>query len=567
VGDGQPAEAAGDGTAGGEAGGEGPGADGTGSEATAAASAEEHRLRRDLGFWGLTAIGFSNIVGSGWLFAAMYAAQTAGPAALLSWLGAGVLVGLIALVMVELGASRPEGGGTVRWPLYASGRLVGTLIGWSVLLSVGGTAAEISAIMQYADHYLPGIYSSGTLTPSGLGVAVALSVLLTALNWFAVKMFARLNNLVSAFKVIVPILTVAALMASGWHSGRLTDHGGFAPYGYAACLSALAGGGIVYSVNGFQAPLDFSGETRKARRIVPAAVLTGIGLALVMYLALQLAFLFAVPEDLLGHGWKGVSFDSPFGQLALILNLHWLSSLLYADAVVSPGGSAYVGVAVNARHTYALAKNRTLPRYFMRVDGKTGVPHRALVLNLLVIVVFLLPFGGWQSIVTVMGDMYLLIYAASAVAAAVFLADPGSSTAGWVPGLRWIAPVSFVVASEFVYWSGWHELRIALPLVLGGLLLFLLMRRGRTSGRTGEEREEPLWAELRAGSWLLVYLAGLTALSWLGSFEGTSRLPAPWDTAVVAAVSLGLFFWAVRAGVAHRTSKREATGAPAESPS
>jgi hypothetical protein len=169
--------------------------------------------------------------------------------------------------------------------------------------------------------------------------------------------------------------------------------------------------------------------------------------------------------------------------------------------------------------------------------------------------------------VTVMGDMYLLIYAASAVAAAVFLADPGSSTAGWVPGLRWIAPVSFVVASEFVYWSGWHELRIALPLVLGGLLLFLLMRRGRTSGRTGEEREEPLWAELRAGSWLLVYLAGLTALSWLGSFEGTSRLPAPWDTAVVAAVSLGLFFWAVRAGVAHRTSKREATGAPAESPS
>ncbi|WP_221505845.1 APC family permease [Streptomyces eurocidicus] len=499
-------------------------------------------MHRHLGFWGLTAIGFSNIVGSGWLFAAMYAAQTAGPAALLSWVGAGLLCGLVALVMIELGASRPEGGGTVRWPLYASGRLVGTLVGWSVLLSVGGTAAEISAIMQYADHYLPDIYDGGTLSPFGLGVAVALSVLLTALNWFTVRAFARLNNLVSVFKVLVPVVTVIALFASGWHSGRLTDHGGFAPYGYAACLSALAGGGIVYSVNGFQAPLDFSGETRNPRRTLPASVLTAIALAVLMYLALQLAFLFTVPENLLGHGWQGVSFESPFGQLALILNLHWLSSLLYADAVASPGGSAYVGVALNARHTYALAKNRTIPRFFMRVGERYGIPHRALLLNLVVIVLFLLPFGGWQHIVSVMGDMYLLIYAASAVAVAVFRAGPGRERmAGWVPGLRWIAPVSFVVASEFVYWSGWHDLRLALPLVLAGLLLFLAM------WRTGHN-ERSLGEELRTGAWLVVYLGALTLLSWLGTFKGSGRLPAPYDSVTVAVVTLGIFFWAVRSG-------------------
>jgi amino acid transporter len=530
-----------------------------GGEASAPA-ADERKLRRELGFWGLTAIGFSNIVGSGWLFAALYAAQTAGPASLLSWVGAGLLVGLVALVMVELGASRPEGGGTVRWPLYASGRLVGTVIGWSVLLSVGGTAAEISAIMQYAAHYLPGIYRGGSLTLSGLGVAVVLSVVLTVLNWFAVRMFARLNNLVSVFKILVPLITVVALLASGWHSGRLTDHGGFAPYGYAACLSALAGGGIVYSVNGFQAPLDFSGETRNARRTVPAAVLTGIGLALLTYLALQIAFLFSVPGDLLGHGWHGVSFESPFGQLALILNLHWLSSLLYADAVISPGGSAYVGVAIDARHTYALAKNRTLPRYFMRVNERFGIPHRALVLNLLVIVVFMLPFGSWQDIVSVMGDMYLLIYAASSVAVAVFIADPGSTTAGWVRGLRWVAPVSFVVASEFVYWSGWDDLRLALPLVLlAGLGLFLAMRRSAAHADDGTGLgDRPLWAELRAGSWLVAYLAGLTLLSWLGSFGGEAHLPAPWDTAVVAVLALGTFFWAVRAGVVQLAEGREA---------
>ncbi|GAA2894649.1 APC family permease [Streptomyces mexicanus] len=512
-----------------------------GQEMIPQARAQERRLRRDLGFWGLTAIAFSNIVGSGWLFAAMYAAQTAGPASLLSWVGAGLLCVLVALVMIELGASRPEGGGTVRWPLYASGRLVGTLIGWSVLLSVGGTAAEISAIMQYAGHYLPGLYHGGSLSLTGLGVAAALSVVLTVLNWFAVRLFARLNNLLTLFKIAVPVVTVVALLASGWHTGHLTDHGGFAPYGYAACLSALAGGGIVYSVNGFQAPLDFSGETRSPRRTVPAAVLAGIGLAVAMYLALQVAFLVAVPDGALGHGWRGVNFDSPFGQLALLLNLHWLSALLYADAVVSPGGSAYVGVALDARHTYALAKNGTLPRWFMAVERRSGIPRRALVLNLAVILVFLLPFGGWQDIVSVMGDMYLLTYAACAVAAAVFLADPGSRTAGWVPGLRWIAPVSFVVSAEFVYWSGWHDLRLALPLVLAGLLVFLAMRRTTGQGR-------PLAAELGTGAWLVVFLAVLTLLSWLGSFGGSARLPAPWDSLAVAAFAVAVFFWAVRSG-------------------
>lgn len=501
---------------------------------------EERLLRRDLGFWGLTAIGFSNIVGSGWLFSAMYAAQTAGPAALLSWVAAGILCALIALVMVELGATRPEGGGTVRWPLRANGRLVGTVIGWSALLSVGGTAAEITAIMRYADHYLPWLYNGSTLTAAGVGVAVGFSALLTALNWFAVRMFARLNNLVTIVKVAVPVVTIVALLASGFHPGRLTDHGGFAPYGYGACLSALAAGGIVYSVNGFQAPVDFSGEAGNARRTVPLSVLTGIGVAVLIYLGLQLAFLFSVPESLLGHGWHGVNFDSPFGQLALLLNLQWLSSLLYADAVLSPGGSAYVGVAVDGRHSYALGKNTLIPRFFMKVHERSGIPRRALALNLAVIVVFLLPFSGWQQIVAVMGDMYLLTYGASAIAAATFRATDEQRLAGWIPGMRWIAPLSFVVSGEFVYWSGWHDLRLVLPLVLVGVPLFLALWRGTWGGA--------LVAELRDGAWLVVYLLVLTLLSWLGSFAGRGYLPAPYDTVVVAAVSLVVFWWGVRSG-------------------
>jgi amino acid transporter len=502
--------------------------------------AEEKRLRRHLGLGSLTAIGFSNIVGSGWLFAAMYAAQIAGPASLLAWIGAGVLCALASLVMVELGGSHPEGGSTVRWPLYASGRLVSAVVGWSVLLLVGATSAELTSIIRYAGHYLPQLYYGKTITPVGVLVAALLAVVLTALNWYGVRLFGRVNNLVTVLKIAIPVLTVIALIASGFHPGRLTDHGGFAPYGYPAVLSALTDGGIVYSVNGFQAPVDFSGEAINPRRSVPLAVLGGIALSVLLYLGLQLAFLYSVPDSTLVHGWNGVNFDSPFGQLALLLNLQWLSMLLYADAVLSPGGAAFVGVALNGRHTYALAKNRTLPRSFMKVHDRSGIPRRALALNLAIVVVFLLPFGGWQAIVSVLGDLFLLLYVSAAVAAGVFLAVEPQRLSGWVPGLRVIAPLSFVAATEFVYWSGWDALKLVLPLTLIGVPLFVWLWRG--------ERLDPLSTELRRGAWLIGYLLVLTLLSWLGSFKGAGYLAAPWDSVVVALVALGSYPLAVRSG-------------------
>ena len=137
-----------------------------------------------------------------------------------------------------------------------------------------------------------------------------------------------------------------------------------------------------------------------------------------------------------------MNFDSPFGMLALILNLHWLSTLLYADAVISPGGSAYVGVAIDARHTHALAKNGVLPTGVLAVDRRSGIPRRAIAVNVLVILAFLLPLGGWQNVVSVVGDLYLLTYGAAAVAAGVFAVE--AEQHGWLRHITWVAPVSFV---------------------------------------------------------------------------------------------------------------------------
>ncbi|WP_425394891.1 amino acid permease [Actinospica robiniae] len=79
------------------------------------------------------------MIGSGWLLGALYAANAAGPASLITWVVGGLALLVIALVMVELGGSRPMSGGLVRWPFLSSGRLVATLVGWGIWIAYATT--------------------------------------------------------------------------------------------------------------------------------------------------------------------------------------------------------------------------------------------------------------------------------------------------------------------------------------------------------------------------------------------------------------------------------------------
>ncbi len=347
------------------------------------------------------------------------------------------------------------------------------------------------------------------------------------LNWYGIKLLARINYVaVTAIKFAVPSLTVIALFASGFHTDHLTKvGGGFAPHGWSAVLSAVAGGGLIYSVNGFQAPVDLSGEARNPRRDVPRSILIAIGAAVLLYLLLQFAFLVAIPDSQLVHGWGGLDLTSPFGQLALLLNLGWLASILYADAVISPAGSEFVGVAESGRTTYALSKSRLLPKSFLEIEARSGVPRRALVLNFVFGLLILIPLHSWISLVSVIGDVFLLSYAISSVAAGTFRQAEATSLAGWIPGIRWIAPASFLVSTEIIYWSGWHQIKTALPVTLVGLVLFAVLR-----GRG--DRERPLVQELHStGGWLVLYLVVLI---------GACTSAAPTSAATTTCAPLGL---------------------------
>ena len=71
-------------------------------------------LKRNLSLTQLLLLGVSAQIGSGWLFGVLAAAGVAGPAAILSWIIASILVFLIALTYLELGAMLPRSGAIVR---------------------------------------------------------------------------------------------------------------------------------------------------------------------------------------------------------------------------------------------------------------------------------------------------------------------------------------------------------------------------------------------------------------------------------------------------------------------
>ena len=515
-----------------------------------AADAEDHKLRKELGFWSLTAAGVGSVIGSGWLFSSMYAAQKAGPAALISWVIAGALMLMIALVFAELGMVRPESGGLVRYPLYSNGRLAASIVGWAMWLSyVANPPSEASAVVQYASKWWDGVYDTGTkqLTALGTVVCVLLMALFVVLNYFGIKSFAKSNNIVTAVKIFIPIITVVLLLASGFgandKAGGLANNvsaHGFAPYGITAAFSAIASGGLIFAYTGFRNVIELSGEARNARRDIPRAMIMTIGFSIILYIGLQIGYLGGLPADELARatGWHGVNLDSPFADLAKMLGFTWLSWLLIADSSISPSGSGIVYTAANARNVFGLAKNGFFPRIVMSVSQRTGVPVIALFVNFVIGVAMIVLLPSWHSLVEVLSGLAALTFSIGSVSLFVFRNVGLGGPATRLPGMKIAAPAAFAVSSLVIVWQEWDTLWKTLIPIAVGLVWFVV------SFATGHRNP----GDIAGGLWLVVYIAFVYFIGAIGSYGGAGLLPTPWDSILVVIGSVLTYWWGVRAG-------------------
>ena len=281
-------------------------------------------LRREIGFIGLLWASGGSIIGSGWLFGAQKALIAAGPAAIISW-GIGALaIFLLALTHAELGAMWPVAGGTARFPHYAFGGGAGASFGWFSWLQAATVAPiEVLAMITYGQHYnfaehWMKVSTGGTsvLTAQGIVAAVVLMAIFTSINFLGIRKLAHTNSAATWWKVGVPLLTIFVLGIVNFHASNFHAADGFSPFGAKGVLSAISTSGIIFALLGFEQADQLAGESANPKRDIPRAVIMATLIGAVIYIALQVVFLAALPHGQITGTWAHAAYTQLSGPFA-----------------------------------------------------------------------------------------------------------------------------------------------------------------------------------------------------------------------------------------------------------
>ena len=505
---------------------------------------------RHIGPFALMLTGLGSIIGSGWLFGAARAANIAGPAAVVAWIGGMLIILSIALSYAELGAMFPEAGGMVRYARYSHGSMLGFIAAWSNWIAIVSVIpVEAEASIQYMSTWpypwAHGLYVDGELSTLGLFLAALLVIVYFLINYWGVKLYAKTNTYITSFKLVVPALAAIALFYSGFHSENFSTAvpGGFAPFGWSAVMTAIATSGIVFSYNGFQSPINMAGEAINPGRNVPLGVIGSILLAAAVYIALQVAFIGALsPSDLI-NGWHGLNFSSPFAQLAMALGLNWLVFLLYADAFISPSGTGATYMATTTRMIYGMERNGTMPKIFGQIHPLYHIPRQAMWFNLAVAYVFLFFFRSWNGLAAVISVATVISYLTGPVCVASLRRTAGDLERPLkLPYLDVLAPFAFVFSSLVLYWARWPLTGKIILLIVAALPIYFWYQ--------AKDGCPDFRRELKGALWMMAYLFVIAVLSYCGSsqFGGINLLPYGTDMVMVAVVSLGFYYWGIQSG-------------------
>jgi amino acid transporter len=279
-------------------------------------------------------------------------------------------------------------------------------------------------------------------------------------------------------------------------------------------------------------------------RSIPFAVVGSILLATVIYVILQIAYIGAVPRELLAQaGWHGINFRSPFAEPAIIVNLHWLAMLLYVDAFISPSGTGMTYTATTARMIYGMERNGTLPKILGRVHPTWGVPRPAMWLNLVVSFLFLFFFRGWGTLAAVISVATIISYLTGPVSVMTLRRTASELHRPLrIAGLPVLAGVAFIMATELLYWAKWPLTGEIILLMVVALPVYLYYQA--KSGWHDFRRH------LKGAWWLIIYLPVVAFISWAGSttFGGHGYLSYGIDLVVVAVIGLVFYLWGVKSG-------------------
>src|SRR5215471_132016 len=306
---------------------------------------------------------------------------------LLSWVVGAIAAFLGAICYSELGINFPSSGGEYVYLTRAFGPTWGFMTGWVSFFAgfSAPIAAAALAFSGYLGYFAPRFRPENghVLVGSGdwtleLGwpqaAACSLVALFTILNVIGLQRAARVQNVLTAIKiaVLVAFIGLAFLTSQGDSANFSLNAVRDVPTSLAAQF-AISLFWIYVAYSGWNAATYIAEELRQPARSLPIALAIGTSLVAVLYIALNVVFVYAAPlEDLKGKLAVGAFAASRlFGpQIAGTFSaLMALSLMATVNAMITIGPRVY----------YAMAKNGAFPAAAARVHPKWRTPAIAIV--------------------------------------------------------------------------------------------------------------------------------------------------------------------------------------------
>src|SRR5687767_10172685 len=340
------------------------------------------RLPRHLGLWSAIAVLVGSTIGSGIFRVPAGVAerlQEPGPV-MLAWVLGGAIALFGALTLAELAAALPRSGGVFAYLLEGFGPLPAFLFGWSELAVIRASAlgAIATIFAEYLGYFIP-------LSPMQVRVVAAVAVVAVGLlNYLGVSRAAIVMNLATVAKY--GALAALVLLAFTAGEGRW-EH--FTPAwrtGVNLSLMGTALIAIMWTYDGW-ADLSFmGGEVKNPGRTLPLALILGTSAIVVVYLLLNVAYIYLVP--LLEMGRSPLIAATAAERITLFGTAG--GAVISGVVMVSCLGALTGSMMTGPRIFFAMADRGLFFRAIARVSPKYQSPSTAIGLATALGVVYVL---------------------------------------------------------------------------------------------------------------------------------------------------------------------------------
>jgi amino acid transporter/nucleotide-binding universal stress UspA family protein len=418
-------------------------------------------LERDLGLPAVLAISIGAMIGSGIFILPALALEIAGPAVILAYALAGLLVVPAALSKSEMATAMPEAGGTYIYIERGMGPLLGTIagVGTWFSLSFKGALALVGGV-----PYLLILFDL-PLKPVALGLAAVLVLI----NVFGAKQTGRLQ-----VGIVVVMLAALGWFAAGSAPGvQSANYVDFFGDGVGGLLAAT---GLVFvSYAGVTKVASVAEEVEDPGRNIPLGILGSLAFTTVLYVAI-VAVLVGVtdPGSVAGSLTPvAVAAEATLGQAGVV-------AVIFA-AILALVSTANAGILSSSRYPFAMSRDRLAPPALSTVSERFGTPVASITLTGAVLLV-LIAFVPILDIAKLASAFQILVFALINLAVVAFREGSVEYEPEFTsPLYPWMQVFGAVTGLLLLTQMGGVALVGAVVIVAGSIGWYLLYVRPRVS--------------------------------------------------------------------------------------